>query len=128
MRYLQLFLVICLFSCQSRKESYSLHRDLLGSKDQFLSEMGDDNYDSLESELKKGRIDVRYINDIIYISNLRETNACGVYKCNIDINHDTLFLRYDMVSDVVCTSLAIKRLTYFVNNPKGRRYIIEVDE
>ena len=43
----------------------------------FLSELGDDKYDNFEEEFNKEKIEIKYLNDIIYVSYLEELNACG---------------------------------------------------
>lgn len=124
-KYILLACILCCFSCRNEKP-FVQNENLLGFKSEFLSELDDEKYDSLKVELEESHIDVEYINDIIYISHLRETDACGKYRANIEIINDSIKLEYDLVSDEVCSSLAIKRVTYLINNPKKKKYKIEI--
>lgn len=100
------------------------NKDLIGFKADFLAEDGDDKFDSLSLELEKKYTEIKYINDIIYVSFLIETDACGQYFGNILVSNDTINLTYDLCSDEVCTSLAIKKLTYLINNRAMKKFKI----
>jgi len=102
---------------QKNSEEEKIHKNLLGFKTTFLAELGDPNYDLLNSKVENAKIETKYINDIIYISYLEELNACGRYNGNIDISNDTITLSIGLISEEVCSSLAIKRITYLINNP-----------
>jgi hypothetical protein len=119
--------VFCCFACQ-QKESFIQNTKLIGFKSVSLSELDDEKYDSLKIELDKKHIDIRYINDVIYISHLRETDACSRYKGNIEFKGDTIKLMYELVSDTICTSLVINKLTYLIDNPQKTKYKIKIKQ
>ena len=91
----------------------------------FLSELGDDKYDNLEKELNKEKVEIEYLNDIIYVSYLEELNACGQYNGNIETIEDTIKLRVELISDEVCGSTSIERITFLIDNPDGKMKIIK---
>ncbi len=101
------------------------NKNLLGFKTQFLSELGDIKYEKLEKELNKNKIEIKYLNDIIYISYLDELNACGNYEGDIETIGDTIKLKVELVSDEVCTSTSIERITFLINNPTGKKRFIK---
>lgn len=104
------------------------HRRLLGFKSEYVAEPGDDKFVKLKlaKKLQSGRIQVVPFRDILYISLLRDANACGRYKGNISIGHDTIYLHYGLASDTVCASSRVDRLTYLVDNPERRRYKVRI--
>ena len=101
------------------------NQKLLGFKTMFLSELGDDNYADLEEAVNQEKIDINYLNDIIYVSYLEELNACGEYDGNIETKGDTITLNVELISDEVCTSTAIERITFFIDNPDGKVKMIK---
>ncbi|QHT71259.1 hypothetical protein GXP67_33700 [Rhodocytophaga rosea] len=123
MKIIYVFLVIiCFGSCNRNNNSKPVHKDLLGFKADFRVESDDKRYDRLE--LKLGKLQIRYIEDIIYVSTYAEVNACGDFQGNIQIKNDSIMLKYEYISDLACTSVAIEKLTYLIDNPgKSRRKI-----
>ena len=120
MKYLLLIVTLIFASC-SKKEDVIPHKDLIYFKSAFLAEYGDDNYDKLLPKTKK-KISVKYVDDIIYVTNFIETNACGKYIGDIEIKKDSIFLNYSLNSDEICTSTALKKITYIINNPSEKKY------
>lgn len=74
--------------------------------------------------LKKTKLKIKtdYIDDLIIVSNYVESNACGKHTGNIRIENYEIYLIYKLVSDEVCTSTSINKVTYVINNPKGKKY------
>jgi hypothetical protein len=101
------------------------NKKLIGFKTMFLSELGDDKYDNLKEELNKEKIEIEYLNDIIYVSYLDELNACGQYDGNIETTGDTIKLSVELTSDEVCASTSIERITFFIDNPDGKMKMIK---
>lgn len=101
------------------------NKKLIGFKTLFLAEHGDHKYEDLEKELNKKNVEIKYINDIIYVSYLDELNACGQYDGNIEINGDTIKLIVDLISDEVCASTSIEKITFLIDNPNGEKKIIK---
>lgn len=114
------------YACQ-KQNPYSAtpqHKRLLGFKAEFLAEEMDEKYRKLRlaERLESGQIDVVPVRDILYAALPCAVNACGEYKGNISISHDTLYLHYNLISDEVCTSGRVDQLTYIIDNPQKRRY------
>jgi len=101
------------------------NQKLLGFKTMLLSELGDANYADLEEAVNQENIDINYLNDIIYVSYLEELNACGEYDGNIETKGDTITLNVELISDEVCTSTAIERITFFIDNTDGKVKMIK---
>lgn len=123
-----LFIALSLFvfySCSEKTDKIKRDKNLIYFNSKFLAELGDEKYDELEKDLKKG-LEVKYLNDIIYISKIVGVNACGNYKGNIEIKEDSLILKHILVSDEVCTSNSIERITYIVKNPTEKQYKLKL--
>jgi len=121
-----IIIVIPLFSCNTENKKEEIHKNLLGFKTLFLAESrGEEN--ELEKKVKKGNLDIKYINDIIYISYYEELNACGQYDGNIELKNDTIKLKVNLISDEVCTSTSINKITFLIENPdmKKKKAIIK---
>jgi len=101
-----------------------VHKNLIGFKNTFLAEIGSDEYFKLEKKLKKKKLKIKYINDIIYVSYYAELNTCGKYRGNLECNGDTINLKIELISDELCTSTAIDRLTFIIDNPDEKKKII----
>lgn len=112
-------------SSSSKQKPDATNEKLLGFKTMFLSELGDDKYFELEQELENEKMEIRYLHDIIYIAYLDELNTCGQYDGNIDSAGDTINLKVDLVSDEVCTSTSIFRITFLIDNPDGKKKLIK---
>ncbi len=119
MKYLIGILLILLVSCSKKEEP--IDKNLIYFKDNFLSELGDENYEKLLSKTKL-KIKAQYIDDVIFVTNYVESNACGKYVGNIKIKNDRIYLIFKLVSDEVCTSVGIDKVTYIINNPKEKKY------
>lgn len=90
----------------------------------FLAELGSEKYFRLQQDLENNPIEQKYINDILYISYYEELNACGKYGGNFEINDDTIKLNINLLSDEVCSSKSIERVTFIVDNPEGKEWVI----
>lgn len=118
--------IILIFpSCSTSSKQKPENKKLLGFKTMFLSELGDEKYFELEQELENEKMETRYINDIIYISYLDELNTCGRYDGAIEFVGDTINLKVGLISDEVCTSTSIYRITFLIDNPEGTRKLIK---
>lgn len=108
----------------SKKELEPKNKKLLGFKISFIAEFGDEKYDQYETKVEKGKLEIKYINDIIYVSYLEELNACGKYDGNLEIKDDTIKLKVILISDEVCTSTSIDKLTFIIDNPDEKKKVI----
>ncbi|HPK09480.1 MAG: hypothetical protein KDC16_03775 [Saprospiraceae bacterium] len=122
--------LLLLSSCRQTntyKEQLTLtkNKKLIGFKTMFLSELGDDKYDNFKEELNKEKIEIKYLNDIIYVSYLEELNACGQYDGNMKTTGDTIKLYVKLTSDEVCTSTSIERIIFLIDNPDGNMKMIK---
>lgn len=115
---LALFLIFAL-SCAKKEEP--INKNLIYFNTSFLSELGNDDYEKLLSKTKL-EIKAQYIDDLIIINKYVESNACGKYAGNIRIKNDKIFLIYKLISDEVCTSTGVERVTYIINNPTEKKY------
>ena len=121
-----ILLSIFLLSCSNKTDlnKSPIHENLIGFKDSFLAELGEEEYFKLEKKLNKQKLDIKYINDIIYVSFYEELNACGQYRGNLEYRGDTINLKIEQISDKVCTSTSIDRLTFLIDNPDQKKKII----
>lgn len=124
MKYLLGVTFILFLSCSKKIEQKN--QDLYFFKDKYLTELGNDDY---ENDLKKTKLKIKtdYIDDLIIVSNYVESNACGKYTGNIRIENDEIYLIYKLVSDEVCTSTSINKVTYVINNPKQKKYKFKME-
>ncbi|HEX8428994.1 hypothetical protein [Hymenobacter sp.] len=116
-----------LYSCNGHNKQTlpPRHSRLLGFKARFITEEIDDKVHrklGLYSKLRTKAVEVKRVNDILYISLPLIVNACGQYDGNVSISHDTIYLHYNLVSDEVCTSHRVDQLTYLVDNPDHAQY------
>jgi len=122
---LTVLLVFFLTACQSNSSKESqIHEKLLGFKTKIFADLGDEKYNKYEKKADKGNVKIKYIHDIIYVSYYAELNACGEYQGNIDVKNDSIILELNLVSDEVCTSLRIDRITFLIDNPDEKNKII----
>lgn len=122
MKSLLTFIVVILFFGCNQKESHIPNKKLLAFKSAYLSENGDDKYDSILKKNKLNKLEVKYINDIIYASFITEMNACVAVKGDIQIKSDTIYLTTYTESEEVCASTSLERLTYIINNYTEEKY------
>src|SRR5690606_39859499 len=126
----QIFIIIIVFasfnSCSTDKEKNNepKHKKLLGFKITFLADLGEEKYFKLEKKVENGKIETKYINDIIYVSYYLELNACGKYDGNLEIKNDTIKLKVNLISDEVCTSTSIDKVTFLIDNPDEKKKVI----
>ena len=68
--HLIILLSILLLSCSNKTDlnKSPLHENLIGFKASFLAELGEKEYFKLEKKLNNQKLDIKYINDIIYVS------------------------------------------------------------
>jgi hypothetical protein len=109
---------------KAKSKTEPKNKRLLAFKTSFIAELGDEKYDQLEKEGKIGKIETKYINDIIYVSYYEELNACGQYDGNIEIISDTIKLRLNLISDELCMSTSIEKLTFIIDNPGEKKKVI----
>lgn len=118
---IQLFSILLIFSsCKSFIQAK--HKDLIGFKLNFITELGEDKYFEIEDEI--GEIKTKYINDTLYISFYEDLNACGKYDGNIEISNDTIFTKIYLTNDELCTSTSIDRATFIINNPDEKKRVV----
>ena len=117
-----LIIILSLACSEKRKE---INKDLIYFNSEFLAELGDENYEKYESELKS-KINAKYIDKIIYISKTIDANACGNYSGDIEIKKDSIILIYKLTSDEVCTSTSVVKATYIIKNPKEKKYKFDI--
>jgi hypothetical protein len=116
--YLSIIIILNSACSEKRKE---VNQNLIYFNSDFLAELGDENYEKYESELKS-KINAKYIDNIIYISKTIDANACGNYSGDLEIKKDSIILIYKLTSKEVCTSTAIIKATYIIKNPKEKKY------
>lgn len=119
MKYLIGILLIFLVSCSKKEEQ--IDKNLIYFKSSFLGELGNDDDEKLLAKTKL-KINAQYIDDVIFVTNYIESNACGKYAGNIKIENDQIYLIFKLVSDEVCTSVGVDKVTYIINNPKEKKY------
>ncbi|WP_281232564.1 hypothetical protein [Flavobacterium gelatinilyticum] len=125
MKYLYFFAVICCISCQNKTqtEKPQHNENLIYFNSYAVAEPGDEKSLKLQSGTEY-KMKTEYLDDIIYVSQLINVNACGNYKGDIEIKKDSLYLIHKSISDVVCTSKAIDKVTYIIKNPEMKKYKI----
>jgi len=128
MRNILIFVVLfSFFSCNnnaSKNVEFIKHKDLIGSKVLYLADMSEESYEAYEEIADKKELEIKYIDDIIYVSLLEELNACGEYGLNIETKNDTIKLKTIFLSDEMCCSASIRKLTYIINNPDKKEKVI----
>ncbi|MGV3459702.1 MAG: hypothetical protein ACO1N9_04515 [Flavobacterium sp.] len=120
MKYSILALLFMLFSC-SQKEEIKKDENLLGFKATFLAELGDDKYDSLLIKTSEKPV-VKYVDDVIFITLYAEMNACEGYEGKVQVKNDSIVLGTKSLSDEVCTSNVIDKLSYIIDNTTKKKY------
>ncbi|KFF05471.1 hypothetical protein [Flavobacterium reichenbachii] len=125
MKYFVYILLVIFFSCQSKQENIKekpvLHEDLIYTNLRFMADLGDENWEKLQPQTNN-KIEPKYLDDIIYISQLVDANACGNYVGDIEIKKDSIYLICKMTSKEICTSMAIYKATYIIKNPEIKKY------
>lgn len=124
MKYLFGLIFVFVLSCSKKEEL--VNKNLIFFKDNFLSESGSENYEELIVKTKH-KIKAQYLDDLIIVTNYVESNACGKYVGDIRIKNDQIYLIYKLVSDDVCTSTGIDKVTYIINNPNEKKYKFKME-
>ena len=124
MKYTLGILLIVILSCSTKEEQ--INKNLIYFNDKFLSELGNDNYEKWLAKTKL-KINAQYIDELIIVTNYVEINACGNYVGDIRIKNDRIYLIYKLMSDEVCSSTAIGKVTYIISNPKEKKYKFEME-
>ena len=119
MKYFVFIFFVILVSCYKKQDP--IDKNLIFFKSHFLAELGNEEYDKFLSKTKS-KIKAKYLEDVIFVTNYVESNACGNYIGNIRIKNDSILLVYKLVSDEVCASTSVEKLTYIINNPKEKKY------
>lgn len=71
---------------------------------------------------------VDYVDELIIVTQLMETNACPGYLGNIEIKDNSIFLIMTLASDDICDSQEVFKFTYIIKNPNKQKYTIaEID-
>jgi hypothetical protein len=117
------FLISFLFACNQKSETI-INENLLLFKTSFLSESDNEKYAEILKTKKLNKPEIKYLNDLIYVSYLTQVNACGEIKGNITIKNDTIFLQPFSNSEEVCTSTSLERFTFIISNYKELKYSI----
>jgi len=129
MKYFSLFLMVVFLSCQDKteptREKMIQHEDLIYANFRFVADLGDEKWEELQSGTHN-KITPQYLDDIIYVSQLVDVNACGNYIGDIEIKKDSLYLICKITSEEVCASMALYKTTYIIKNPKMKKYKMAV--
>ncbi|WP_136666908.1 hypothetical protein [Flavobacterium sp. H122] len=120
MKYLIGILLFAFISCLKKKEN-TTNKNLIYFNSKFISELGNNDYEKLLAKTKL-KIKAQYLDDLIFVTNFVGSNACGQYTGNIEIKNDSIILVYKLVSNEVCTSTSVEKLTYIISNPKEKKY------
>jgi hypothetical protein len=100
------------------------NKRLLTFKKTYLAESDSEKFDSILKKIKPNKLEIKYLNDIIYVSYITEINACITIDGNIEIKNDSIILKTFSNSNEVCTSTSLVRNTFIINNYKEEKYII----
>jgi hypothetical protein len=114
--------MLFLFSCNQKKLN-TTNKRLLTFKSTFIADSDNEKFDSILNQKKQNKLEINYLNDIIYVSYITEINACTSSKGNIEIKNDTIILKTFSDSEIVCTSTSLVRNTFIINNYKEEKYI-----
>lgn len=114
--------MLFLFSCNQKKLN-TTNKRLLTFKSTFIADSDNEKFDSILKQNKLNNLEIKHLNDIIYVSYITEENACSDSNGNIEIKNDTIILKTFSNSEVVCTSTSLVRNTFIINNYKEEKYI-----
>jgi hypothetical protein len=115
--------MLFLFSCNQKKLNPTNKR-LLTFKSTYLADSDDEKFDSILRKNKLNNLEIKYLNDIIYVSYITEVNACSGSNGNIEIKNDSIVLKTFSNSEEVCTSTSVVRNTFIINNYEEKKYNI----
>lgn len=109
-KLLFIILIVFLSSCSLQNSN------LISYNSEYLGE--DEKYYDQVSE----KINPKYDNGKIYISEIIAVNACGDYEGDIEIVKDSIYLIQDNSSFTLCSSQQFVKVEYIINNPRGKKY------
>lgn len=115
--------VMFLFSCNQKKLK-TTNKRLLTFKSTYLAESDSDKFNSILKIKKLNKLEINYLNDIIYVSYITDENACSGSSGDIEIKNDTIALKTFSNSEEVCTSTILVRNTFIINNYNEDKYHI----
>ena len=82
--------------------------------------------DSLFSKNLDPKTDtIKYTEKEIYISYLGPLTGCVKYGGDIEIKHDSLFLKLVPINNEVCSELLIGRIVYKIKNPNNKNFKVK---
>jgi hypothetical protein len=104
------------------------HKNLLWTKEKFLAEWVGENdpFDSIRKIASKKQFTFENFGDYIVASAYFKTDACGSYVGNIDVNNDTIYLKFDLTSTTICSALAYYKVDYLINNETLQKYKVKI--
>jgi hypothetical protein len=127
--------VFILYSCNNSvqeveikevEEKQVLNENLLYFNLELIEDI--DINDKNESELYKlDNLQVNYIEDVIYISGLINTNACDSFIGDFKIKEDELTLFLNNNSDDPCMSNSKFKIRVLVKNPSKKKYVFNYE-
>ncbi|MCK6608202.1 MAG: hypothetical protein L6Q46_07855 [Flavobacterium sp.] len=122
--------VFILFSCNNSvqeveikkvEEKQIVNENLLYFDLELIEDI--DLNDEDESELYKlANLQVNYIEDVIYISGLINTNACDSFIGDFKIKEDKLSLFFKNNSEEPCMSNSKFKIRVLIKNPSKKKY------
>lgn len=122
---ISLLIGVILLGCEQKSTPAKKNEKLIGFKSEWLGEVGSDQYKVAEPLAESKKIETKQIDDLLIIKTWKFLNTCGKYGEDISIYSDTIHLELDLISDEVCTSTSIRKLTYIVDNPDSKKWVIK---
>lgn len=114
-----------LLGCSSVEEEELIDKRLLAFKTEYVCEpMEEEEFAKEIGYADNKTLKVEYLEDVIYVRAWSTVNACGSYYGNIVVSNDTIQLLCKLKPGDLCSSQSIEKLTYFINNPEKKKWVI----
>ena len=119
------FMVITLcYACAPKEPEVVIHPLLIGAKSHEVGEPVDPESKKYNQYAEKEKVTVKQADGYLIATTWNIVNACGKRRANLSVSNDTINLIYKETSEELCMSVAIDEVTYFINNPENKEWVI----
>lgn len=115
---------LILSSCGTSEDEVVLNSMLIGAKSHYVGEPTDPESHKYNQLANQGKVEIKIEKGFIMATTWYIVNACGNGQANLKTRNDTIELLYQETSEELCMSLSIDEVTYVIDNPENKEWVI----